>query len=107
MLRHDSVKLIHENGMKWNMLVNKPCFYSLIEDVCPVCSHEIPGQGLAHHITGNVDNSGGSVLLTNQRGIQSVLQVPFTETPRIKMCENVITQCALALSELTYVNSVA
>lgn len=37
---------------------------------------KVPGQRLADDILGDVDDGGGGVLLPDQAGVQSVLQVP-------------------------------
>lgn len=49
--------------------------HSLAEDVGPPRPDEIPGQGLADHVVGDVDDGGGGVLLADLLRVQGVVQV--------------------------------
>lgn len=49
---------------------------SLGEDVGPSSPNKVPGQRLANHVIGDVDDGGGGVLLPDLLWIQSVFQVP-------------------------------
>lgn len=50
--------------------------YLLTEDVWPSSPDKVPCQRLTNHITGNVDNGGGGILLSDHVWIQSVFQIP-------------------------------
>lgn len=50
--------------------------HSLLEDVVPPSTDEVPGQGLTGHVVGDVHDGGGGVLLTDTLWVQSEVQVP-------------------------------